>query len=78
MATGQTGFKYELLYQGFSRNTLKLVYREFNNDLARPAFFQDASYDVEKFPITVTFRTVRIEILSADNNQLVYKVLSGF
>lgn len=71
-------FKYELLYQGTSKGSLKLSYREYMNDFARPAFFQDVTYDIESMPATVTFRTVRLEILSANNNQLVYRVLSGF
>ena len=71
-------FKYEILYQGISNKAVRLSYREFVNDLARPAYFQDVSYDIAMFPATITFRTVRIEVLSADNNSLVYRVLSGF
>lgn len=71
-------FKYELVYQGYSRGTLKMLYREYLKDMARPAFFQDIVYDVEEFPATVSFRTVRLEILDADNNGINYRVLSGF
>jgi hypothetical protein len=71
-------FKYELLYQGTTKGSLKLSYREYINDFARPAFFQDVSYDLESSPTIVTFRTVRIEVLSADNNHIKYRVLSGF
>ena len=70
--------KYELLYQGISAKTLRLSYREYINDFARPAFFQDVSYDITEFPTDVTFRTVRISVLGADNNGIRYKVLSGF
>lgn len=70
--------KYELLYQGISSKTLRLSYREYINDFARPAFFQDVTYDVPDLPTTITFRTVRIKLLSADNNGLRYQVLSGF
>lgn len=71
-------FKYEILYQGISGKVLRLAYREYINDLARPAYFQDVSYDVESFPMSITFRTVRIEVLSANNNGVQYRVLSGF
>jgi hypothetical protein len=71
-------FRYELLYQGISKNTIKVLYREFVDDFARPAFFQDASYDIDKTPTTLTFRTVRIEVLQADNTKIVHRVLSGF
>lgn len=70
--------KSELLYQGYSNKTVKLSYREYVNDFARPAFFQDVSYDVASFPATVTFRSVKLNLLGADNNGLQYEVLSGF
>ena len=70
--------KFELLYQGLSTRTLRLSYREYMNDFARPAFFQDVSYEISEFPAEVTFRTVRISVLSADNSGISYKVLSGF
>jgi hypothetical protein len=70
--------KFELLYQGISAKTLRLSYREYLNDFARPAFFQDVSYEITEFPAQVTFRTVRISVLSADNNGIRYEILSGF
>lgn len=71
-------FKYELLYQGYANKTLKITYREFVNDLARAAYYQDASYEITSFPATVTFRTVRVQVFSANNEGLTYKVMSGF
>ena len=71
-------YKSELLYQGTSRGSLRLAYREYIDDLARPAFSQDVTYDIAGSPTMITFRTVRIEVLSADNNQIEYRVVSGF
>jgi hypothetical protein len=71
-------FKYELLFQGISGRNVRISYREFVNDLARPAYFQDVSYDVTEFPTILTFRTVKIEIIAANNNGLKYRVLTGF
>ncbi len=70
--------KFELLYQGYAAQAVKISYREYVNDFARPAFFQDVSYEVSNFPTEVTFRSVRIQLLSADNNGIKYKVLSSF
>jgi hypothetical protein len=70
--------KMELLYQGYSAKTLRLSYREYVNDFARPAFFQDVSYDIASFPADITFRTVKLRISGADNSGLHYQVLSGF
>lgn len=75
---GTGSFKYELLYQGLSNKSLRLSYREYSNDMARPAFFQDVSYDVVSFPTTIAFKNVKIEVLDAGNNGLTYKVLSPF
>ncbi|TAL04287.1 MAG: hypothetical protein EPO08_01760 [Rhodospirillaceae bacterium] len=76
-SSGRPSFKYELLYQGISKGTLKLAYREFINDLARPAFSQDVVYDLATFPTTLTFRNLKIEISKADNDGITYRVLSG-
>lgn len=78
VAPADDSFKYEILYQGVSRNTLKLAYREYIKDMARPAFYQDVTYDLEVKPTTISFRTVRIEISAADNNKITYRVLSSF
>lgn len=70
--------KRELVYQGYSKGVLKLSYREYVNDLARPAFFQEVTYDIEAFPTEVTFKTSRLLILKAGNSGIEYKVLSSF
>jgi hypothetical protein len=71
-------FRNELLFQGVSNKVLKLSYREFVNDMARPAYFQDVTYDVTGWPMTVTFRSVRIEVIEAGNDGVTYRVMSGF
>lgn len=78
MAAAGGGFRYELLYQGISGNVVQLLYREFLDDLVRPAFQQDLSYTMEtNGPTEVSFRGTRIRIYSADNNTITYEVLSG-
>lgn len=71
-------FKYELLYQGTSKGVLRFSYREYVNDMARPSFFQEVSYDVSSYPTEVGFKSVRIEVLGTDNSGIRYRVLSGF
>jgi hypothetical protein len=46
--------------------------------MARPAFFQDVSYDIQSFPAEVSFKAVRVKIISAGNDGINYMVLSGF
>ena len=74
---GRDSWKYELLYQDVSQGTITLMYREFVRDLARPAFFQELVYELGAGPTTVSFRTMRIEILRASNNEIAYRILSG-
>ena len=72
------GFRYELLYQGVSGNVLRLLYREYIDDLARPAFQQDLTYTLaENGPTEVSFRGLRLRVHSADNNTIRYERLSG-
>jgi len=37
----ELSFKKELVYTGISRNVISILYREFKEDMARPAFSQD-------------------------------------
>lgn len=72
-------FKYELAYDGYSNQSLHLSYREFRGkSLERPVYTQQAKYDIGGFPADIVFRTVRIQVLKADNSKIVYKVLSEF
>lgn len=73
------GYKYELLYQGVSNNVLRVTYREYLKDMIRPAFQQDLTYTAsEKNPTDIKFRDVSITVLRANNNDITYRVNSGF
>ncbi len=75
----QDGFKYELLYQGRNGDVVRIAYREYTDNLARPAFSQDLTYTIESENQTaVRFRDVSLTIHSADNNEIQYIVHSGF
>jgi hypothetical protein len=72
-----TGFKKELIYQGRSGEVLKIQYREFLDDLARPAFYQDINYDFSPGGI-IAFQSARIEVVDANNLWIKYRVLAGW
>lgn len=74
----QDGFKYELVYQGVSDRTIKITYREYRDNLARPAFRQDLSYNFDGEGTQIRFRDVSMVVKHADNNEIVYVVNSGF
>jgi hypothetical protein len=72
------GFKMELLYQGVADAVLRLAYREFVENLARPAFHQDLTYTLSaEGPTQIHFRTLVLEVLSADNSGIRYRVKHG-
>jgi hypothetical protein len=69
----------ELLYQGAGGGILRLSYREYVDDLARPAFQQDATFDLNREGTTeLRFKGAEIHIFEATNSGIRYKVLSGF
>ncbi len=73
----ETRFEQNLIYTGAEGNILKITYREFYNDRARPAFSVDATYDLSKEKY-IRYKDALIEVISYDNQKIKYKVLSGF
>lgn len=67
-------FKQELIYSGRSGSTISLNYREYKDDFIRPAFFQEARYDLNESD-TISFKDFRIKVLKANNNQIDFIVL---
>ena len=67
-------FKRELVYTGIARNIISILYREFNNDIARPAFTQELKYDLSESKI-IGYRGSRFEVVSATNTGITYRVL---
>lgn len=72
-------FKYSALYQGKIGNIIKISFREFANDMARPAFTQDIEYELDaKGGAFVGFKGLRIEVIKATNIDIEYKVTQGY
>ena len=69
------GFKQELIYNGKSKDTIKFQYREFSDNMARPAFSQDLLYDMSESK-TIGFRGMNIEVLEATNSLIRFIVRS--
>lgn len=69
-------FKKELVYSGISQNTITILYREFFDNIARPAFSQEYKYDLSK-GTSIGYRGARFEIIKATNTELVYKVIKA-
>lgn len=73
------GFKYELLYEGVDNGVVRVAYREYTENVARPAFSQDLTYTLAaNGPTQIKFREVSIKVLHADNTSIEYTVENGF
>jgi hypothetical protein len=68
------GFRRELIYSGTSKNTLSLLYREFLDDLLRPAFSQELKYDLSEATV-IGYKGARFEVISANNTEITYRVV---
>lgn len=70
--------KRELVFTGYADGQLTFLYREFKNDLKKAAVNQPLFVPVESFPAKKEIKGLSIEILSATDAQLSYKILAGF
>ena len=70
-----SGFTRSILYQGATTDTLRLSYREFKDDLARPAFEESLSIPLTKdFPQKVAAKGAVFTIYRIDGLGLDYQV----
>lgn len=70
-------FRQELVYQGRVGNELRISYREFSGEMARPAFTQELTFDVNGGAV-IGAKGARLEVLGATNTSIRYRVLQGF
>ena len=66
--------KKELIYTGVSKNIIAVLYREYQNDMARPAFSQELKYDLGEGRV-IGFKGARFEVIKATNLGITYRVL---
>lgn len=71
-----SSFKRELTYTGISGNTISIVYKEFKDDHARPAFSQELKYDLSQGR-EIGYKGARFEVISANNVAIRYKVIKS-
>lgn len=70
-------FQQSLIYSGKFGDKIKIGYREFFGNSARPAFNNDVEYDLSQSK-TIGYKGARIEIIEATNESIKYKVISNF
>lgn len=70
-------FQQTLIYNGRVGDKINVGYRELSNDMARPAFNNEVEYDLKASQV-IGYKGAQIEVLSADNSSITYKVLRPF
>jgi hypothetical protein len=73
----ENNFQQTLIYTGKEQDIIKMSYREFSGNIARPAFTVDVTYNLNESDI-IAFRSARFKIISASNTSITYVVLSSF
>ena len=70
-------FQQTIEYSGRSGDTLKFTYSEFSDGYARQAFTREFEVDISQDNV-VAFKGAVIEIESATNSSITYKVVRNF
>lgn len=70
-------FQQTLIYSGRVGDRIKVSYREFSGSMARPAFSNEAEYDLSNSS-TIAYRGAQIRVIDADNQKITYEVISNF
>lgn len=70
-------FQQTLIYSGRVGNKIRIGYRESSGDYARPAFSNEAEYDLSSSS-EIAYRGARIKVIEADNLKIKYVVLTNF
>lgn len=74
-AAGSDYFRQNLVYLGAAQGVLRLSYREFSHDMARPAFTEELSFPLEAtYPQIIAWRDTRITLLGISNAGLQYRI----
>lgn len=70
-------FMQELIYTGKVGDKIRFTYREYQNGIARQAFNVNVEYDLGESNL-ISYKGATIEIISATNQRIEYKVLKHF
>lgn len=67
-------FKAELIYTGKMNKIITVSYREYVDNMARPAFYQELRYDLSEGN-EITFKTLKMKVLEATNTKITIQVI---
>ena len=67
-------FRITLTYTGKSGSVVKVSYREYAGDLARPAYSLELEYDLDESP-SMNFRSLKMEVIEASNESITFVIV---
>lgn len=70
-------FQQTLIYSGRIGGKIRIGYREFSGDAARPAFNNEAEYDLNDSKV-IGYKGAKLEVIEATNEFIKYRVLRNF
>ena len=72
--TGSSNFRKVILYSGVGENVIKFSYREFTNDMARPAYTEELAVPLGKsFPQDIAVKDSVFTLIGLDGMGVSYK-----
>lgn len=69
------GLKDVLIYTGKSKNTIKILHREYYMSMIRDGFTHELSYDLDESNV-IRYKNIRVQIIDSTNENIKYKVIS--
>lgn len=73
----QDAFQRTLIYNGKVGSRINVAYREFSNNLARPAFNNNVEYDLSESN-RIAYQGAELEVLEATNQHIKFKLHHNF
>jgi len=71
--------KVELIFSGVKDNKILFTYNEYSESLDQPSFTSQIKYKLNKNkPTMIAYKSAKIKIYKANNQEIVYKVLKSF
>ena len=68
-------FRQTLVFLGITDKVLRIVYREFAEDIARPAFSDDLTFTMSgSYPETIAYKDLVIDVLGVSNAGIRYVI----
>lgn len=77
MVQSDRDLQQTLIYSGRVGNRIRIDYRESSGSYARPAFSNEAEYDLSTSN-EIAYRGARIKVIQANNQKIRYIILANF